>query len=141
MLRRSVLASLILVIIFSAAHGEEKVRKVCFKDTCVRAEIAASEEERKTGLMFRESLGEGEGMLFVNKQEGIYTFWMKNMRFPIDIIWIGKDKQVVFMANNALPCKEDCQTISPDAPARYILEVKAGFINKNRVKIGDKVDF
>jgi hypothetical protein len=138
---RLILASLIIILIYSFARAEGKSEKVCFRDVCVKAQAVSSALEKQIGLMFRKSLGDGSGMLFINDHEGIYPFWMKNMRFPLDIIWIGKDKRVSFIAKNVPPCGDDCKTIVPDKSARYILEVNAGFADKYQVKIGERIDF
>jgi uncharacterized membrane protein (UPF0127 family) len=91
--------------------------------------------------MFRKSLSDNQGMLFVFEREDSYSFWMKNMLIPLDIIWIDKDKRIVDIKTDVLPCKDSCQGIMPQENSRYVLEVNAGFVEKNKVRIGDKVDF
>jgi uncharacterized membrane protein (UPF0127 family) len=91
--------------------------------------------------MFRKNLANNQGMLFVYQDEGRHTFWMKNMRFPLDIIWIDSNKRVVDIYEFALPCKEFCKTISPQSAAKFILEVNAGFVRKHQIKIGNTVSF
>jgi len=80
-------------------------------------------------------------MLFIFDTEDKYGIWMENMSFPIDIIWISADKQVVDIKTNAQACVIDCETYSPQENALYVLEVNAGFVEKNGVAIGDTVDF
>ena len=80
-------------------------------------------------------------MLFVNQREGLFSFWMKNTLVPLDIIWISKDRLVVFIAKNAQPCLAACNSIKPDFPAQYILEVNAGFTEKYQIKVGQRLDF
>lgn len=80
-------------------------------------------------------------MLFVFEKEEVQSFWMKNMKFPLDIIWIDKDKRIVDIKINVLPCNGSCAGLMPQAKAQYVLEVNAGFTEKNRVKVGDRVDF
>lgn len=105
------------------------------------AEVAALPQDRERGLMFRQGLEESRGMLFIFENTGKYSFWMKNMLFPIDIIWLSEDKKVVDLSQNLLPCKDLCDPVSPVNPVRYVLEVEAGFIKKNNVKIGDRIKF
>ena len=132
----------LLIISFSfLAQAEEKNKKVCFKNVCVSAETASTPQDKQRGLMFRKTLGELSGMLFVNQREGLYPFWMKNTLIPLDIIWISKDKKVAFIAKNAQPCLETCEAIKPDCPAQYMLEVNAGFIEKYKIKVGQRLDF
>ena len=91
--------------------------------------------------MFRKRLPDDAGMLFVFNQEGVYSFWMKNTRFAIDIIWISKDKKVSYIVDNATPCADDCQSLTPSVSAKYVLELNSGFVRKNNIKIGDRVEF
>lgn len=128
-----------LFFIFFAGKDAKDI-KVCLKKVCLRAEIADSDIERSQGLMFRENLAEGKGMLFIFEEENDHGFWMKNMRFPLDIIWIGANKKVVDIIKEAFPCqREPCISYAPEAKAKYVLEVPAGFIENNNIGIGDKI--
>lgn len=132
---------MLLLIFSSTSLSEQPTRKVCFEKVCVYAEVADTESKRQLGLMFREGLPEKQGMLFVFEREDKYSFWMKNMRLSLDIIWINKDKRIVDISLNVPPCKDSCKGFIPKEKAKYVLEVSAGFTEKNRVKIGDGVDF
>jgi len=114
---------------------------VCIGKVCVSAEVAATPAQREKGLMFRRRLPDKKGMLFVFDKEDIYPFWMKNTNIPLDMIWIGEDKRVVFICERALPCKEACASIMPAQAARYVLEVNAGFVRKYRIRVGEEVRF
>ena len=96
----------------SRAHSQEVFKTVCVKDVCVQAEVADTDASRQQGLMFRENLPEGQGMLFVFGTEGRYGFWMKNMKFPIDIIWIDQEKKIVDMKLDLSPCQEVCESFT-----------------------------
>lgn len=91
--------------------------------------------------MFQSSLPEGQGMLFVFEEEAVPCFWMKNVRFPLDIIWLSQDKTVADISESVLPCGDSCPGIMPKARARYALEVNSGFAAKNHIKIGDQAEF
>lgn len=121
----------------------EFVTRVCIKNICVEAEIVHSEAEKSRGLMYRESLAWESGMLFIFDREARHNFWMKNMRIPLDIIWIDSGKNIIDITQNVLPCKDqqDCESIIPASEVKYVLEVNAGFSDKNKVRIGDKVEF
>ena len=81
-------------------------------------------------------------MFFVFADEQIYTFWMKNTYIPLDIIWINSAKEVVFIKENAKPCKKNnCSYIIPDKKSRYVLELNAGVVQSLDLKVKDKVDF
>ena len=138
---RIILLCLLIVSFSSLGQAKEKDKLICFKNVCVSAEIMSTPQEKQQGLMFRESLGELSGMLFVNQREGLYPFWMKNTLIPLDIIWISKDKKVAYIVKNAQPCLETCDSINPACPAQYILEVNAGFIEKYQIKVGQRLDF
>ncbi len=108
----------------------------------ITAEIAVTDEERQQGLMYREKINEDEGMLFVFKEEGIYSFWMKNMNIPLDILWLSKEKRIVHIESNVPPCsQEPCLSYESLIPALYVLELKAGFVEKNEIKMYDCLDF
>ena len=85
-------------------------------------------------------LKENEGMLFVFNHADKYSFWMKDMNFPIDIVWIGEDMHVVYIKKNALPTSYP-ETFTPNQDAKYVLEVISSFSEKNNLKVGDKVEF
>jgi len=107
------------------------------------AELAETEEERSRGLMFRNSINDDQGMLFVFEQEGLYSFWMKNMNIAIDILWLDRQKRIVHLEHNVPPCKkEPCPTYAPlRVPAKYVLELKAGSIEKRKLKLNDRIEF
>ncbi|MGE5308237.1 MAG: DUF192 domain-containing protein [Deltaproteobacteria bacterium] len=106
----------------------------------MKADVAADEASRARGLMYREKLGENEGMLFVFETAGTYAFWMKNMRIPLDFIWITPDLRVGALNKDVPPCGVgDCTSFGPVLPVRYVLEVEAGFIAKHHIALGDKI--
>ena len=81
-------------------------------------------------------------MLFIFKKLDYHGFWMKNMEFPLDIIWIGADKKIVDICQGALPCKDStCNIILPKYPAAFVLELNSGFTKDHNINIGDKVLF
>ena len=79
-------------------------------------------------------------MLFVFDKPGQYPFWMKDMNFAIDIIWIGEDLRVVYIKKDARP-ELYPETYTPTENAKYVLEVPAGFSEKNNLKVGDSASF
>jgi hypothetical protein len=132
---------LVLIILFIMSiflNFNRNSNEVCINDKCFLVEVVKSKEERNKGLMYRESLAKNEGMLFVFDKEEEHSFWMMNTLIPLDIIWINKDKEVVFIYDNAKPCKEECESIKPEQKSLYVLEINAGEAD---FKIGDKVKF
>ncbi len=104
-----------------------------------QVEVAGTPGEKVTGLSGRDGLAEDAGMLFVYEEADRYSFWMKDMNFPLDFIWINEDR-VVDLDKNITP--EDVQppkAISPKVKADKVLEVKAGSIEKYNIETGDRV--
>ena len=108
----------------------------------VRVEIAADDQTRSYGLMYRDRLPEGTGMLFLFPKTDEYSFWMKNTIIPLDMVWIDEAKKVVHVKSDVPPCKADpCPSYGPNAPARYILELAAGQAKKHGVVAGTTLKF
>ena len=107
------------------------------------ANVAVTNDQRSKGLSVKDTLGENEGMLFVFKEEREHSFWMKNMKFPIDIIWLDDYQEVVHVEHSLEPCIPDefCPTHKPDRNSLYVLETVAGFAQKYNVTENDYVDF
>jgi len=152
------LSSLLLLAVFLATgfflisrptenFAPEKIKSVKIAGQIIQVELALSEMERAKGLSGREVLGDNEGMLFIFETPGLYNFWMKNMKFPLDIIWLAPSEggdtegmQVVHIKKDARP-ESYPATYGPDENAKYVLEVNAGFSEKNNLKEGDRAQF
>lgn len=106
-------------------------------DLTLKAEIAETYSERARGLSGRERISDDQGMLFLFKEPGRYPFWMKGMKFPIDIIWLDKDLKIVEIKKEARP-ESFPEFFQPKAPAEYVLEINAGLSDKHNLKEGDK---
>ena len=102
-------------------------------------EFAESEYETQTGLMYRHSMEDSQGMLFVFPNEAMHSFYMKNTEFPIDIIFIKADSTIGSFQENAEPFNEN--GISSQVPIKYVLEVNAGLAEKWLLEVGDKIEF
>lgn len=106
----------------------------------IRVSVADTETTRHRGLSGSVGLAEGEGMLFIFPKDGTYGFWMKDMKFPIDIIWLSSDRIIVSMAQNVSPDTYP-RVFNPKVPARYVLELPAGYAKAYTVDVGDEVRF
>ena len=128
---------------FCAVPGKDRFVRVFFPDGgSVMAELAVTEEERARGLMFRERIESDQGMLFVFEVEGIHAFWMKNTLVPLDIIWLGRDRRIIHVASDVPPCRADpCPSYGPDAPAAFVLELRAGEARARGLEPGDRLEF
>lgn len=102
--------------------------------------VADTSSEREKGLSGRDRLSDREGMLFVFSNEDEYCFWMKDMKIPIDIIWLNANKQVVDIKSNATPDSYP-NSFCPDKPATYVLEVNSGKTDEWQITNGDSAEF
>ncbi len=102
--------------------------------------IASSQKEREVGLSETKSLPQDQGMIFLFEKPDYYSFWMKNMTFPIDIIYINKDK-IVTIQSNTQPVKgqENPIVYTPTEPSDKVLEITSGLSEKYSFKKGDKI--
>jgi len=108
----------------------------------IKVELAVTPEDKSLGLMYRENLKEGRGMLFIYEKSSPVSFWMKNMLISIDMIFIGEDLEIKHIAHNVPPCPPEetrCPTYRPPVPVKYVLEVPSGYSEKNEVNVGDRV--
>lgn len=101
-------------------------------------EIADDESTRAKGLSGRETISLNQGMFFVFEQPGNYGFWMKDMLFAIDIIWIDQNFVINHIEKNILPDTYP-KIFHPNRESMYVLEILSGSVEKFDIKIGDKV--
>jgi len=107
----------------------------------VEAELAYTDANRSRGLMFRETMPEDAGMLFLFPYMDAHSFWMKNTLISLDILWLNERKEIVYMVT-VQPCKKDpCESYSPLQKALYVLELNAGFANRHKIRIGAQLEF
>lgn len=137
---------LIVLILFVALTVYLKIREkvlptaqIMIVGKTLTVELAQTPLAWKRGLSGRELLEEDRGMLFIFPKTDRHSFWMKDMKFPIDIIWIEEEK-VIDIAPNLQPNLDNpSPSYLPRLPVKFVLEVKAGFSEKNGLKIGDEV--
>ena len=141
----SIAAVIIGVVGLTTMPSEIKLESVEFPmgtikvdDVALQVMIADTEPRRVRGLMFEDQLPYDQGMIFVFEKSGLYSLWMLNMQFSLDMIWFDQDGKVVHIEKDVPPCKTaleitTCQSIIPDAEAVYILEVTSGFVDKNNI--------
>ena len=111
----------------------------------VRCEVMATPQDMARGMMFRDSLAEDRGMLFLHNQPGPYRYWMYNVRIPLDMIWMDANRRIVELAADAQPCTEEdpnrCRAYGGAAMAIIVLELPAGSIEKHGLKVGQQLRF
>ncbi|MEO0637792.1 MAG: DUF192 domain-containing protein [Pseudomonadota bacterium] len=107
-------------------------------DVSFQIEVADDPDERSRGLMFRRSMPEDAGMLFVHDAPREITMWMKNTYIPLDMIFIGAEGKVVSVAADTIP--HSLSVISSRVDARYVLELNAGMAKRHAIRPGDAVE-
>ena len=108
----------------------------------LQAEVMVSDEDRAMGLMFRPSLPLDRGMIFVFEAPDFHGIWMKNCKFPIDIVWLDEERRVVHVAEAVPPCKaEPCPVYNPMRRASYVVELNAGQARREGAVVGSAVRF
>jgi uncharacterized protein len=134
------LPTLILaVLLCSACVAQEPY--VVLKGQRFTVELAETSDKQALGLMFRDSLAEDHGMLFLFPYEGRRTFWMKNTRIPLDIIYFDAELSLVNVVADAQPCRTPrCPTYPSAGPARYVLELNAGKAAELGAAPGDRLE-
>jgi uncharacterized membrane protein (UPF0127 family) len=108
----------------------------------LKAEVMVEDADRARGLMFRESLPEDRAMVFVFGGVDFHGIWMKNCKFPIDILWLDETQKVVHLAEAVPPCAKDpCPTYQPMQRAAYVIELNARQARKLKATVGSRVEF
>jgi uncharacterized membrane protein (UPF0127 family) len=134
-------AALLCVALTACAQGPHVA--IIAPDGTVRAdvavEIAATDQERETGLMYRSHLGANDGMIFLFTHPQPLTFWMKNTEIPLDMIFADSSRAVLGMVEKAEPYSE--QMLSVPGDSQYVLEVNGGFCAQHGIKAGDHLRF
>lgn len=106
-------------------------------------ELAKDDAERARGLMFRDSMDEGHGMLFIHDVQAPQAYWMKNTKIPLDILYFDNDRKLVSQQRDVPPCSlgDGCPPYPSTAPARYVLELNAGQAEKLKLEDGAVLTF
>lgn len=106
-------------------------------------EIADDDAERARGLMFRDSLEDGHGMLFIHDVEAPQAYWMKNTHIPLDILYFDDARRLVSQQRDVPPCSlgDGCPPYPSTAPARYVLELNAGEAARLELETGAELRF
>lgn len=122
-------------------HGELFLITPETNDTLasIDIEIADNESTREMGLMYRQMMPENMGMLFIFDRDEMRSFWMKNTYIALDLIFINSDHEIVTIRENNEPLIE--WSIQSDAPARYVLEVNAGFCYEHGIIKGQRIQY
>lgn len=134
---RSLLFLLILTACTACASGGPSVE---LGGKTFSVEIADTREKQALGLMFRDSMAADAGMIFLFPNEAPRSFWMKNCRIALDIMYFDKDLKMVSISANTPPCRiARCPSYPSSGPAMYVLELNAGVASELGVGPGDRL--
>ena len=134
---RFLLCMLMLISCVACASGDPSV---VLGGERFKVEIADTQQKQALGLMFRESMPADEGMIFLFPNEAPRSFWMKNTRIPLDIMYFDKDLKMVSISANTPPCRVSrCPSYPSSKPAMYVLELNAGTASELGVGPGDSL--
>jgi len=129
----------IAVLVCSSCAAQDPY--VVLKGQRFTVELAETSEKQALGLMFRDSLAEDHGMLFLFPGESRRSFWMKNTRIPLDILYFDSNLALVSLVADARPCRSArCPTYPSEGPAQYVLELKSGKAAELGVRPGDVLE-
>ena len=134
------LAIVVVLILFFAKLSQKEEFNLKINNSRLTVEIAKSSQQQKKGLCCRDFLAADAGMLFVHNEPGIYPFWMKDTRIALDMLWINSKKQIIHIEENVQPSSFP-ESFKSEAPAQYILETNAGYVQAHSIKVGDSVRF
>ncbi|HYP14540.1 MAG TPA: DUF192 domain-containing protein [Bryobacteraceae bacterium] len=148
---KHVLAALSVSLLLTGCQNESQVldeyntRAVTLPDgTVIRAETMTLEADVMRGMMYRDALPEGRGMIFIHGSPGKYSYWMYQVKVPLDIVWMTPGKRVVEVVANAEPCKtraSDCPRYGGNEDAQIVLELAAGQAAKHGIRPGAVLSF
>jgi uncharacterized membrane protein (UPF0127 family) len=134
---RQILGIVALLTCTSCSPGEPEV---VLKSERFSVELATTPKQQALGLMFRDSMAEDHGMLFIFPGSATRKFWMKNMRIALDIFYFDEHLKLVSVAENTPPCHvAQCPSYPSAGPAKYVLELNAGKAAELSVKPGDEL--
>jgi hypothetical protein len=110
----------------------------------IKAEMKIHRQDILTGMKFRDSLPEDRGMLFMYGKSGSYSFWMYEVKVPLDIVWMDQNRYIVEIYANAKPCPgppEKCLVYGGSRESMYVLELAGGMVKKYNLAVGQQLDF
>ena len=134
--------ALLVVAALPLRAGPQEIPLTLPSGKVLQVEVMVKDEDRAMGLMFRPSLAQDRGMLFLFEEPEFHGIWMKNCKFPIDILWLDEARTVVHVAESVPPCKaEPCPVYQPLRRASYVVELNAGQARREKAVVGSSVLF
>jgi len=124
----------------AAPAGNPSAMVVLPSGRILQVEVADTPAARELGYMFREKISDDEGMVFLMDQPGFHSFWMKNCKVDLDILWLDEAWKVVHLERNLKPCrKEPCPSYLPMQASLYVLELRGGLAAREGLGLGSHI--
>jgi uncharacterized membrane protein (UPF0127 family) len=146
-LKRTAIAVLLILIFLVVVVGyyvfqPRNSARIMIDGVILNVDLATTQADQEKGLSGRASMPPDHGMLFIFQNEDYWSFWMYEMKFPLDMIWFNSSRQAVFFEQSLPPCSPVvCPVFTPSSKAMYVLEVNAGFVAAHKVSLGDMFTF
>ncbi|MBS3142567.1 DUF192 domain-containing protein [Candidatus Woesearchaeota archaeon] len=134
-------ALLILLLVACSSKPPQVIVLAGVQEPVITVELATTQAEWERGLMGRDDVKDGEGMLFIFPNAEIKYFWMKSTNMPLDILFITSNYKITKIIENAQPCDQGCENYSSDIEVQYVLEVPGGYAKEHGIKRGQEVIF
>lgn len=132
----SIVVAILAMVIVTVSQKVPAESRVFIGGQEIVVSIADTKVLREKGLSGHKNLKLNEGMLFMFPKPGNYGFWMKDMLFPVDVIWLDAHRKIIDVWERAEPVSYP-KIVTPRAPAQFVLEVPAGFFNEHHLNVGD----
>lgn len=139
MIKYFIVAIIVIFSVFLYTNRSLETKIITINNSVITVELAETNLQRQRGLSDRNHLLENNGMLFIFEKTQSISFWMKDMNFPLDIIWIDKDKKIIGIEKDVSPDTYP-KTFIPSEPIVYVLETNAGWSENNNINIGDFIE-
>ncbi len=131
---------LLATLCFSLAACASSEPYVTLKGHKIQVEVVTTLEKQALGLMYRTEMAADNGMLFVYKQPAMMSFWMKNTRIPLDILYFDQNLKLINISASTPPCiTPNCPAYPSTAPAQYVLEINAGLAAQWQLEKNEKL--
>ncbi len=131
--------------VVSDVSQKNEIKEIQIGNKNYQLELVKTSEDLRKGLSKFENIKDNQGMLFVFDKPGRWSIWMKDMKFNIDIIFLNENKEVVTLFRNVKFENHEnvfqYRQYLPDYDSKYVIEIKEGELNNNKIKIGDKINF
>jgi len=135
-----IIAAGIYLVIWEKNQRMEDQNQICFQDDCLEVEVFNTPYSLSKGFQGRVTLPQSKAGLFVFKEEGVHSLWMKDMLISLDMVWVNKTSHVIHIHHNVTPCKEKpCEKYRPPSPVTHAVELNSGWCREHNITGGMKV--